>query len=121
MAGFIRGQGVPLHRGLHQLVVSTNPNKCFIEINYSRVHRPPSAAELICFRTFCFRTLAMAYIPLQLTKSLSIVSLHLIWTGYSHPGLYLGLKRPRLDYTRVYYGLGQFILQSILWPEGVHV
>src|SRR6218665_2525934 len=24
-------------------------------------------------------------------------------------GLYPGLKRPRLDYTRVYYGLGQFI------------
>ena len=23
--------------------------------------------------------------------------------------LYQGLKRPRLDYTRVYYGLGQFI------------
>src|SRR6218665_1944709 len=38
-----------------------------------------------------------------------MVSLHLIWTGYSQPGLYLGLKRPRIDYTRVYYGLGQFI------------
>jgi len=24
-------------------------------------------------------------------------------------GLYPGLKRARLDYTRVYYGLGQFI------------
>ena len=23
-------------------------------------------------------------------------------------GIYPGLKRPRLDYTRVYYGLGQF-------------
>src|SRR6218665_2865762 len=32
-------------------------------------------------------------------------------TGQSIPpaGLYPGLKRPRLDYTRVYYGLGQFI------------
>jgi len=56
------------------------------------------------------------YIPLQLTKSLSIVSLHLTWTGYSHPSLYLGLKRPRLDYSRVHYGLGQFIPRSILWP-----
>src|SRR6218665_4016140 len=45
---------------------------------------------------------------------LSIVSLHLIWRG-----LYLGLKRPRIDYTRVYSGLGQFIPRSILWPEGV--
>jgi len=29
MAGFSRGQGVPLHRGLHQL--STNHNTCFID------------------------------------------------------------------------------------------
>src|SRR6218665_3611087 len=30
MAGFrpSRGQGVPLHRGLHQLGASTNPNRC---------------------------------------------------------------------------------------------
>jgi len=26
MVGFIRGKGVPLHRGLHQLGVSINPN-----------------------------------------------------------------------------------------------
>jgi len=31
MAGFSRGQGVPLHRGLLQLGASTNPNKCFID------------------------------------------------------------------------------------------
>src|SRR6218665_791222 len=31
----------------------------------------------------------------------------------------LGLKQPRLDYTRVYYGLCQFTLRGILWPEGV--
>src|SRR6218665_2280684 len=31
----------------------------------------------------------------------------------------MGLKRPRLDYTRVCYGLGQFIPRGILWPEGV--
>ena len=30
MAGFSRGQGVPLHRGLHQLVASTNPNKLML-------------------------------------------------------------------------------------------
>ena len=61
----------------------------------------------------------MAYIPLQQTKSLSIVSLHLLWTGYSQPGFYLELKRLKLDYTRVYYDLGQFIPLSILWPYGV--
>src|SRR6218665_4018396 len=44
--------------------------KCFVDYYYSRVHRHPSAAELICFRT-----LLVAYTPLQLTKSLSIVSL----------------------------------------------
>ena len=27
MPGLGRGQGVPLHRGLHQLGASTNPNK----------------------------------------------------------------------------------------------
>jgi len=27
MTGFSRGQGVPLHRGLHQLLASTNSNK----------------------------------------------------------------------------------------------
>src|SRR6218665_1179119 len=93
MAGFSRGQGVPLHRGLHQLGVSTNSSNIL--------------NRLI--------TVAYAYIPLQLNKSLSIFSLHLIWTGYSQPGL----KRPRIDYTRLYSGLGQFILRSILWPEGV--
>jgi len=46
------------------------------------VLRPPSAAELICLRT-----LAVAYIHLQLTNSLSIVNLHLIWIGYSQPRL----------------------------------
>jgi len=28
MAGFSRAQGVPLHRGLHQLGASINTNKC---------------------------------------------------------------------------------------------
>ena len=37
-------------------------------------------------------------------------------TGQSTPaaGIYPGLKQPRLDDTRVYYGLGQFIPQGIL-------
>jgi len=51
MAGVSRGQGVPLHRSLHQLGASTNPNKCSIDINCSRVHRPLSAAELICSKS----------------------------------------------------------------------
>jgi len=79
MAGFSRGQGVPLHRGHHQLRASTNFNKMLYRLQ-SHAHRTPKAAEFICFRT-----LAVAYIPLKLTKSLSIVSLHLIWTGYLQP------------------------------------
>ena len=41
-------------------------------------------------------------------------------TGQNIPpaGIYPGLKRPRLDYTRVNYGLGQFIPRGILWPIG---
>ena len=35
-------------------------------------------------------------------------------------GVYPGLKRPWLDYTRVYYELGQFIPRGILWPRPIH-
>jgi len=31
MAGFSRGQGMPLHRGLHQLKPIPTPIKCFID------------------------------------------------------------------------------------------
>src|SRR6218665_793783 len=43
--------------------------------------------------------------------------------GESMPlaGLYPGLKRPRLDYPRVYYGLGQLIPRSILWPRPINI
>src|SRR6218665_1436293 len=43
-------------------------------------------------------------------------------TGQNIPpaGSYPGLKRPRLDYTRVYYGIGQFIPRGILWPRPIH-
>jgi len=34
MTGFSRGEGVPLHRGHHQLGAYTNPNKC---IAYPRI------------------------------------------------------------------------------------
>ena len=42
-------------------------------------------------------------------------------TGQNIPPaeLYPGLKRLRLDYTRVYYGLGQFIPRVILWPRPI--
>ena len=82
MTGFSRGQCVPLHRGLHQLRASTNSSNMLYRLITvaCTLHRPPSATELICFRT-----MVVAYILLQLTKSLSIVSLHLIWTGYSQP------------------------------------
>src|SRR6218665_1555336 len=43
-------------------------------------------------------------------------------TGQNIPqaGFYPGLKRPRLNYTRVFYGLGQFIPRGILWPRTSH-
>ena len=98
MTGFSRGQNVSPHRGLYKLGPPPTSIKCF---NYSRVHNAQAQPSWFA--------LAVAYIPLQVTKSLSIVSLHLIWTGYSQSWLYMGLKQPRLDYTRVYYGLVQFI------------
>jgi len=66
MTGFSRGQGVPLHRGLHQLGASTNSSNMLYRLITvaCTLHRPPGAAELICFRM-----LAVAYIrniPLQL-------------------------------------------------------
>ena len=69
MAGFSRGQGVPLHRGLNQLRASTNPNRC---IAYPRTLYPKE------------HTLAWTKLYPDLT-----------WTGYSQQGLYLGLKCPR--------------------------
>ena len=44
-------------------------------------------------------------------------------TGQNIPpaGIYPGLKRPRLDYTRVYYGLGQFISpQAKICPHDIN-
>src|SRR6218665_3155731 len=43
-------------------------------------------------------------------------------TGQNIPpaGIYPGLKRPRLDYTPVYYGLGQFIPRGKLWHRPIH-
>jgi len=38
---------------------------------------------------------------------------------YTPAGLYPGSKRPRLDYTRVYYSLGQFTPRGILWPRPI--
>ena len=44
-----------------------------------------------------------------------------VWQARIYPGgLYPGLKRPRLDNTRVYYGLGQFIPRGILWPMPIY-
>ena len=31
-----------------------------------------------------------------------------------------GIYPPRLDYTRVYYSLGQFIPRGVLWPRPIH-
>src|SRR6218665_2831934 len=68
MTGFSRGQNVPLHRGLHQLGTSTNSNKMLYRL-ITVACTPPGEAELIGFRR-----LIVAFIPLQLTKSLSIVT-----------------------------------------------
>ena len=45
MAGFSRGRGVPLHRGLRQLWASTNPNKCrtYPRTLSPKVYRPTLA------------------------------------------------------------------------------
>jgi len=45
MAGFSRGQGMPLHRGLHQLGASINSSNMRYRLIVA------CAAELICFRT----------------------------------------------------------------------
>jgi len=95
MAGFSRGQGVPLHMGLHQLGAYTNPNKC---IAYPRT-----------------------LYPTEYTMAWTKLYPDLTWTRFSQHGLYMGLKRSRQDFTRVYYGLGQFILLGILWHEGVSI
>ena len=73
MAGFSCGQGLPLHRGFHHIGASTNSNKML-----PRLITVACTAELIFFRT-----LTVAYIHLQLTRSLRILSLHFIWTGFS--------------------------------------
>jgi len=72
--------GGPLHRGLHQLGASTNPNKCIAYLG--------------------------TLYPTEYTLAGAKLFPDLTWTGYPQHGLYLGLKRPRPDYTRVYYGLG---------------
>src|SRR6218665_2350222 len=79
MAGFSHGQGVPLQMSLHQLGASTNPNKC----------------------TAYPRTLYPKKYNLAWTKLYQDLNC----TGHTHHGLYLGLKRPRPEYIRVYYGL----------------
>jgi len=73
MAGFSCGQNVSLHKGLHQLGASTNSNKMLYRSITVVCTGLLGAAELIGFRT-----LIVAYTPLQLTKSLSIVSLSLV-------------------------------------------
>src|SRR6218665_2540394 len=42
--------------------------------------------------------------------------------GGSYTGRYIpgGLKRSRLDYTRIYYGLGQFIPRGLFRPRPIH-
>jgi len=63
---FSRGQGVPRHRGLHQLGPTPTP------------------------MNFYPRTLY----PTEYTLAWTKLYPDLTWTGYSQHGLYLGLKRP---------------------------
>ena len=70
--------------------------------------RPLSAAELICFRT-----LTVAYVPLQLIRSQSAFKLDRLLAALIIPGakaaqarLYLGVLWPGTTlYPGVYYGL----------------
>src|SRR6218665_475852 len=105
MAGFSRGQGVPLHRGLHQLGASTNSNKMLYRLIIVACTGLLCAAELICVRT-----LAVSCIALQLTKSLSIV------TSQSALNLDTGqvtrIPGVKAAQARLYLG--------ILWPEPIY-
>ena len=49
MAGFCRGQGVPLHRGLHQLGASTNSNKMLYRLGLITVACTGVLAQPSCF------------------------------------------------------------------------
>src|SRR6218665_2559822 len=108
MAGFSRGQGLPLHRGLHHLGTSTNSNKML-----PRLIAVACKAELICFRT-----LAVAYIHLQLTKNLSIVSFAFNLDRFLPALIINGVKAAQ---ARLYPGIlwpGPIYTRSILSPEG---
>src|SRR6218665_2947343 len=102
-----------MHRGLHQLGPSTNSNKMLYRLITvaCTLHRPPSAAELICFRT-----LVVAYIPLQLTwHSQSAFNLDRLLAALIIPGV-------KAAQTRLYPGIlwpGLIYIRRILWPEGV--
>src|SRR6218665_1616129 len=116
MAGFSRGQNVPLHSVLHQLGASTNSNKMLYRLITVACTGLLSAAELICFRT-----LAVSCIALQLTKSLSLGSLHLIWILYRllESLIIPGVKAAQ---ARLYQGIlwpEPFYTPGILWPEEV--
>ena|SRR6218665_1148289 len=58
----------------------------------------------------------------QHIKKSTATNSHTGVTGQNIPpaGIYPGLKLARLDNTRVYYGLGQFIPRRILWPRPIH-
>src|SRR6218665_1723733 len=50
-----------------------------------------------------------------------ITGVHLLRQSIPPARLYPGLKRSRLDHTRVYYGLGQSIPhQAKLWPHDIN-
>ena len=67
-------------------------------------------------------TFLVKSIPAYLRHCTLKYVVHSSVTGQNIPpaGLYPGLKRSSLDYTRVYYDLGQFMPQGILWPRPIH-
>src|SRR6218665_3636991 len=65
---------------------------------------------------FCgrFRNIEFTITITEYTLARTKLYPDLTWTGYSQHGLYLRLKRPRSDYTPLYYSLGQFILRGYI-------
>jgi len=75
--------------------------------NAMSIANPNSTSEHVTTYTFIIRAITKVR---QITKQYSVlpgVTGHNI--GLPLAGIYPGLKRPRLDYSGVYYGLSQFI------------
>jgi len=118
--------GVFIHQQRHRATTASSAN-CIIN-NYYHHHRcrrclstrHQHQEESVSIESSPSRTHMQHGIwrRLQLRQKMPQTSL----TGQSIPParLYPGLKQPMLDYTRVYYGLGQFITpQAKIYPHDI--